>query len=475
VGNYYWIGGYTANVGQGSGWSGDWHGSGVAVWTSPFNGLTSQNGDLHFGPYFWDFKQNWLELVTATGTGLPTMSNATRPPKNGDNVVIDWLSVSGHTPYSIALLWGGVSGASGFWSGTTSANPLASFVVGNSYGNSYYDSGGGATSHINHAVGAVGSGIYTKNTSPAITGYRGLYTRQIGFKYEIGFPDSTPLGTNFIGQYEPLDLRTYSVDFNPQFADAYINLQGSHTTYVSTPPSQNTTARRKFLYLMGTVQVIDQRSGYIGNLSLSGNSLTVDRWYLQGTSTATLNRNCVVNTSVECYPSSTQMHQLPNIESEITIQCAVPTLVTESGLTNAAETGMTAVTYYIGNRDGTATPTIGSWRINSGAGGKKPYIKMGSFICDNLDAQNCYMKPYTYDANQPLMPNTYPVFRDGRLGMNATLDCYANHSDSWSNVLIGYSPSDEGLRIDDDTALIKFHIGDNVKINGKEFPLGVTS
>ena len=473
MGNYYWIGGYTGNVGQGSGYSNDWNGSGVAVWTSPFNGLTSQNGDLHFGPYFWNFKENWLEQTSATGTGEPQMSAATRVPKNGDNVVLDWLSVSGHTPYSIALLWGGVSGSAGYWSGTTNGSALSSFVVGNSWGNSYYDSGEGTTAHIDSYVGAIGGGVYVG--SKGITGYRGLMTRRIGFKWSSGYPTSTPSGTNFIGQHDPLDIRTTTLDFNPYFAEAYINLKGTHTTSVFMGSSPNTRYRKKTIHLMGTVDTVDQRGGYFNSLSLSGDVLTVDRFYLRGTSTCNLFADTVVNTSVECYPSSTQFHGVPSLTSEIGIHCAVPTLVTESGVTNSAETGASAVIYYIGNRIGTATPTIGSWRINNGAGGKNPYIKMGAFVCDSLDAQNCYMKPFAYDGGQPLMPYIYPIFRDGRLGANATLDCYSDHSEAWSNVLIGYSPSDEGLRIDDDTATIKFHIGDNVKINGKEFPLGVTS
>lgn len=472
MGNYFWVGGYTANVGQGSGYSADWQGSGVAVWTSPFNGLTSQNGDVAFGPYFWDFKQNWLEQITVTGSGEASLIAASRAPKNGDNVVLDWISVSGHTPYSVSLLWGGVSGASGFWSGTTNANALASFVVGNSWGNSPYDTPMGSTAHIDYREGAVGFDLYVG--SKGITGYRGLQTRKVGYKWWSGVPATTPTGTSFIGQYEPLDLRVTSIDFNPYFAEAYLWLKGTHTTSIFMPSSPNTTMRKKRLNVLGTVDTVEQRGGDFHSLSLSGNSLTLDKFFIRGTSTCNLHENTSVST-VECYPSSTQVHQTPTQDGEISIKCAVTTLITESGVTLAAETGMTAVTYYIGNRTGTATPSISSWRINRGEGGKNPYIKMGSFVCDSLDAKNCYMKPFSYDAGQPLMPYTYPIFRDGSLGVNATLDCYSDHSEAWSNVLIGYSPSDEGLRIDDNSALIKFHIGDNVKINGKEWPLGVTS
>lgn len=456
MGNYFWVGGYTGNVGAGSGYSGSYAGSGVPVWTNLFTGTTGTAGDLHFGPYYWGFKQNWLEAIQATNSTAITLANASRPPKNGDTARLDPQVTSGHTPYSISLLFGGVSGSSFYWEGTTSQAPLNDFSVKPLFGNTVSD--------LNNTTfslegGAVGAGQYVNNGP-----WGGLDTRRVGLNYFSFTPlYSPPPEVKFLDTYtDPLDIRATTVEFSPTRGEGWIRLVGTHTTTVSMTDRGGTT---QTLNLCGTATVVDQRSGYFNSTSLSGDNLTVNRFQVYGRVGATLlNPTATVNTAVECYPSRT--------DSLIVVQCAVPDLKTQSGPTNGTEMGLTGVNYWIGDPTGKATPTISAWTAKQGLGAFPPTVYMYSFVCDYLTAENVYMRPLSSISGFEKF--IYPIFRDGELGMNATLECNKNLDPNWDNVLIGYSPSDQGLRIDHPTARINFHIGDNVKINGKEFPIGVT-
>lgn len=456
MGNYFWVGGYTGNVGAGSGYSGNWQGLGAAVWTNLFTGTTGTAGDLHFGPYYWGFKENWLEAIQATNSTAISLVSANRSPRQGDTARLDPQVTSGHTPYSISLLFGGVSGSSFYWEGTTSQAPLNDFSVKPLFGSTTLD----ITNTSVVEEGNVGYGQYVNNGP-----WKGLDTRRVGLNYFNFVPlYSPPPEVKFIeGRFDPLDIRSTTVEFSPTRGEGWIRLIGSHTTTLFMSERGGTT---QTLNLCGTVTTIDQRSGYFNSASLSGNNLTVTNYQVHGAIGSTyLNPLTTVNTAVECYPSRTN--------SPITISCAVPVLKTESGPTNGTEMGLTGVTYRIGDGSGSATPTIGSWTAKQGSGNFPPTVFMRSFVCDYLIAENVVLRPLGEISGFEKF--IYPIFRDGQLGINATLECNKTLDPNWSNVLIGYSPSDEGLRIDHPTARINFHIGDNVKINGKEFPIGVTS
>jgi len=458
VGNYYWVGGYTGNIGAGSGYSGNFQESGIAVWTNRFTGTTGTAGDLHFGPYYWGFKQNWLEAIQATNSSSVLLVSATRTPKNGDTATLNPQVTSGHTPYSISLLFGGVSGASGFWEGTTSQSALSSFSVLPMYGKT--------TSDLNNTTflyenGAVGWGQYINNGP-----WKGLDTRRVGIEYNsyTGAPTNPPPEVKFVeGYVDPLDIRAATVNFSPTRATGWLRTIGTHTTVVSMTELGGTG---QTLNLCGTVGTIDQRSGYFNSVSLSGSNLTIDRLQVYGrVGGILLNPQTTVNTVVECFPSRT--------DSYIAVSCNCPDLKTQSGSAVGNEAGLTGVVYYVGNLGGSNSSSITTWTAKQGLGAFPPTVYMYNFICDYITAEN--VKMYPPSGQSGFERFIFPVFRDGQLGANTLIECNKSSDPTWDNVIIGYSPSDEGLRIDDLTARINFHIGDNVKINGKEYPIGVTS
>lgn len=458
MGNYFWVGGYTGNIGAGSGYSANWQGSAVGVWTNLLNGFTGQAGDLHFGPYYWGFKQNWLEAIQVTNSSAIVLANATRPPRQGDTVRLDPQITSGHTPYSISLLYGGVSGANFYWEGGTSQAALNEFSVKPAFGNTISDLNN--TSFQNETRSAVGAGQYVNNGP-----WRGLDTRRVGLEYFSFAPlYAPPPEVKFVEFfYDPLDIRTATLEFSPTRGTGLIRLVGNHTSTVSMTDRGSSGST---LYLLGAATTVDQRSGAFNSFSLSGNNLTIDRLQVYGRIVSTrLSPFATVNTAVECFPSRT--------DGQIVITCAVPLLRTETGLTNGTEMGLSGVEYWIGDPSGTGTPTINSWIAKKGVGAYPPTVYMHGFVCDYLTAENVEIRPLTPISGFEKF--IYPIFRDGQLGANVTLECNKSQDPNWNNVLIGYSPSDQGLRIDHPTARINFHVGDNIKINGKEFPIGVTT
>jgi hypothetical protein len=518
---FQWVGGYTGYTGVGSGYSADWGGSGNAVWVSPWNGLTSQRGDIHFAPYYWGFVQNWAERLRLSKPGpdgtLFELTPATRLPRGGDEVNFGLTGFAGttttHQPWlqsgllnhSISLLFGGCSGPSAMWHGYTAGSggltPIT-FVMTSNWLDTPWERTANASGVLYTRIGVTSGPLGTARYTQAPNGlsgsvYHGFHVGMIG--WNSGFTADVTLAgvTGNIVQtddgIDPLDIRFTHFGHLSSKAKSYIrNVGSTGNVSISIGPYQ-TFYPQSFeggptndgeLHVCGPVQYAYQRHGRFHSLDWNGDHLVLDRLTVENFVVGTyLSEDTTVNEFVKCSPNY--------VRDSIDIHCAVPTLYllqemnvlfpqNAVPLQGALAGGWAVVPprmiYNLGDRTGTATPTIGTLLTEAkggsginGYGESTPKINMFSFTNDTLQAYNGYFKPADVAGKA-----IYPIFRDGFLRGNTLIDMNHPFDPDWTNGLIGYSPSDEGLRIDSLNARIIFALGDNVIINGKDNSRGLT-
>jgi len=519
---FQWVGGYTGHTGLGSGYSADWNGSGSKVWVSPWNGLTSARGDVHFAPYYWGFMQNWAERSTVNKPdaqgNLFILETADRLPKGGDEVNFGITGSAGTTTYhepwlrsgilnhSISLLFGGCSGPSAMWHGYTAGSGGLSpinFVMTSNWLDTPWERNANALGIMYTRVGVTSGPLGTSRYTQAPNGvsssvFHGFHVGMIGwdsgFTADVGLSGVTGNIVTTDNGIDPLDIRFTSFGHLSSKAKSYIkNVGTTGNVSISIGPKQ-TFYPQSFeggptndgeLYVCGSVDNAYQRHGRFNSLDYKGtylsmNSLTVEN-FVVGTY---LSENTTVTDFIKCSPNF--------VRDGINIHCAVPKMYllqegnvlfpqTSVPMQGALGGGWAVVPpriiYNIGNRTGTAVPTIGTLLTEAkgltvginGYGESTPKINMFSFSADILQAYNGYFQPADIAGKA-----IYPIFRDGFIRGNTLIDMNHPTDPDWANGLIGWSPSDEGLRIDSLNAKIIFALGDNVIINGKDNSRGLT-
>jgi hypothetical protein len=530
---FQWVGGYTGHDGINSGYSGNYGGSTKKVWTSVWNGLTTDRGDFSFAPYHWDFVQNWRERVTSSGqlaaAGQPyDYIPATRLPRGGDKVIFGapWVNTAavadlftgGRTEVDrralgISCLFGGCSGNDRKWPGASDPASTGDIevVVTDDYGWSHLSQSTvniirpERVEYTNQLIG-VGFTPHLVGTLP----YTGSMFKRLGIG-EIGFDSSKITGnaqafigidfslTGFgkvetINYIAPLHLRFSSFNNRGRRSKARIR-QCSATPATSTATldgwesfvrvmSNNTnsplageTANDSSLLVCGQVGSVVQDQGFFGSLDYTGGvHLTVDTVYsTENIYGMSLGNSVSVGTSVFCQPKGSFV--------PISINCPVADLTTNHDTDQRVgyrgrEDGVNRpnrLIYRIGSLTGTSVG-LQSWTVEplgpttqNRFGEKTPKVEMNSFSCDNFKGWGGYLKT-SDSANQ----GTYPVFRDGYLKRDIFLDLNKDGDPNFRNALIGYSPSDEGLRMDSKNARVAFNLGDNVKTFGSGDPNSTT-
>lgn len=527
---FQWVGGYTAHTGFLSGYSGNYNGSGKAVWTSIFNGLTSVTGDCFFAPYYWSFTQNWRERIPATPNTNGWVYNylpATRLPRGGDHIVFgsEYTNVQG-TDFaellsaSISLLFGGLSGNQ--WPQSTQGQTSdISVEIHHLWGgrqrvaDKFYNA--------ENYYGGVGLGDYHKywptGTFPDIPRrYQFLHRGSIGFDSSQVSGHATWGSFPVIGQeafnfsltgdrgngtflvetddyIDPIDLRFSSfrnssvrakvrvkqVSTTTNSAAWMVNAYQSTTADAPDPatpalnPTIGTTGNTSLLAICGRVGTIEQDNGTLRSIRYKGVGLSADGIYIHERPIGLyLDESTTIYQSIVAEPNMAR--------STLNIHCGSPYLYlahkflygNPSSLFPPSPEG---VTFAIGNRYGgldgysctfgrVDTESVDG--LTNSANEPTPRVFMYNTELTTFYGKGGYLKT----AADPF--TGFPVFRDGFLRRNTVVDLSRNADPTYRSGLIGLSPSDEGLRMDSLDARIVFAEGQNFIIDSKGDPLGLT-
>jgi len=531
---FQWVGGYTSHEGTNSGYSGNFNQSGKKVWTSVWNGLTTDRGDFAFAPYHWDFVQNWRERVTSAGAlaaaGQPyDYIPATRLPRGGDQVVFGapWISNSAvadlftgqryevdRRALGISCLFGGCSGASLKWSGASDPASTGDieFLVTDDYGWSHITQGTNVIRpesvepYTNHLIG-VGFTPHLIGTTP----YSGSMLKRLSIG-EIGFDSSKItgnaqqyIGINFsltgFGKVEttnyiaPLHLRFSSFNNRGRRSKARIR-QCSATPTTSTATidgwesfvrvmSNNTnspiageTANDSALLVCGQVDSIVQTQGFFGSLDYTGAVYLVANTVNASENIYGMHLGDTVSigTSVFSQPKSSFV--------PINIYCPVSGTLTTNHDTDqrvgyrGREDGVNRpyrLTYRVGSLTGVSVG-LGTWTVQPvGPTSQNRYgEKTPKVEMNSFIAANLYAWGGWMKTSDMANKFTYPIFQDGFLKKDAWLDLNRSGDPNFRNAYIGYALGDEGLRMDSKDARVSFNLGDNVKTNGYGDPNSTT-
>jgi hypothetical protein len=413
---FQWVGGYTAHTGFMSGYSGNYKGSGKAVWMSVFNGLTGMSGDRSFAPHYWGFKENWRERVPAPSDQTQWEYDyipATRLPRGGDKVVfgsvyneIRGAAFAEQLSASISLLFGGLSG--GEWHEATSGKTSdIEFEVHPHFGGrsrvtdkytnaeNYYGGVGLGDYHWYWSTGSQ-SETQGKIWYQMHRGSIGFDASQVSGQAAYGYGavigeqafNFTLTGDKNDGNYlvetsnyiDPLDIR-FSV-FNNRSTRAKIRIKqvsanGADSiaqlvnSYYTTPldapdpqtpsmnPAMGTTSNTSLLSICGRVGNIEQDNGTLKSLRYKSVGLSADNIYIRQRPVGLyLDESTTIYSSVVAEPNKAL--------STLSIHCGAPYLNTTHRLNyqgyapggppgnNSVAFGASieGVTFAVGNRYG---------------------------------------------------------------------------------------------------------------------------
>ena len=433
---YQWVGGYTGFTGSGSGYSPT--GAGASgdqpYWTSVISGATSVIGDIFYAPYAWNMTQNWRKAITTTGqVGNYQYVTTSALPKGGDTVWFSGGFTSGTgsytNTYSVSCYYGGMSGdgltASGStaWSGgyTASGDMFGNitFVVKNTFAPTY------------HPVFETGSVGVAGGNGGDFSVFAPLNIRTTSFSF---IDSSTVSVTGFA-----VDAPTVAIN----------NISTGSSNFQTTNLSGIACG---VVYLQGNWEWIYQRGGYMFLSDI----------------TNTYGGNLLVQGNVKRFSA--------NATTSIGTYSVYPGTIQNDGYIYGNYGGSAKV--YIGNYAQNAPITIGSLNdgttptfevlevgtIGGGTGGTgSPNIKLASCQIDVMkcNSGNIGVSPLNSGAD-------YPIIRDGYM-RQGTLDMAHPTDPNWQQFLLGFSPSDNGLRIDDpDAVTIKGYIGTSFKTGSPE-------
>lgn len=431
---YQWVGGHTGYTGANSGYSAT--GGGTAGtsprWTSVIDGTTSDSGDFVFGPYFWGNLNNWKKAVAVTGQfGFYNYTSTTTLPKGGDTV---WFSNGYSGPsgqfvntYSISCKYGGMSGDGITASGSTG------WAGG-------YTAGSGAHGSISFVV----RDSFRPNGTPF-----GLNTGEIG------------VGANAYGDfqnYRPLKVRASQIsiaDASPATVTggakiAINNIGADAYLYVNSLVRQ---PRGVVVFISGNVASIDQTCGSVYTTDIA--NTYGGYWAIRG-----------VPTRFSASPTTAiATYQLYDCDR-----------VVEGGYIWGNYGSQANI--YIGGYSGGAPITLGS--VNDGSNPTYTILNVGAYSTTgnngtpNIKLATCQIESLEcYNGNisvsELLTQYDYPIIRDGFM-RGGTLNMAHPEDASWQNFILGYSPSDNGLRIDDTNVIVRAYKGASLKTGTPETP-----
>jgi hypothetical protein len=428
--NYLWVGGYTGFTGTNSGWSGQYGGvTGRQVWTSVASGATSSFGDMFYAPYAWNLPQNWRLRIGATANpGGFNYISTTNTPAGNDAVYfgsfgVDVTGSSGPVsstggaiaPYNISCLFGGMSGdgptafsgATGWANGTTA----------NRYGNVTF---------------------YVNSTFKPTSNPFGFRTGEIG----IGVT-----GTNDLSLHFPLRIRT--ADFLQSFDN-------------STPPQKVAVKN------LGTsTNSLLQSNATSSLISGSGNCVVSGTWYniVQAGGTMYLTDCTTTYLGVQqsigsFYSDNTNLIEYAFIRP-YTCSGQISMWGSQNPLTylEVGTWNPNGNFFNLGDFGTGTLPTVTEFKtlgLGFGGSGTGQAIRLGSVQIDLLKADAAKISVHPNVGNYD-----YCIIRDGYI-KNGSIDMSHPTITNWQNFLLGYSPSDEGLRVDSPNVVMKCFAGQSL-------------
>lgn len=427
---YQWVGGHTGYTGANSGYSVTGGGaSGTSPrWTHPISGITSDQGDHWFSPYFWGNTKNWKRAISVTGSfGFYNYVDTTTLPKGGDTV---WFSgsytgLSGQSTqtYSVSCLYGGMSG-DGF-----TASGATAWAGG-------YTAGSGG--HGNIAFTVYTTFQPTTHPNPL------LRTGEIG------------VGANIYGDFSsfsPLKIRTsqFTVnDFSTSTTGGAKIALHNIASDVGAFGLYKSNAYNDFTYgvafLKGNWEWISQNGG---SVFVTDVTQTNGGYY-----------------SIYGYPVRFSASATTAI-GEYNIY---PTSLLSGGYIwgNYGSQAIIRIGKYLGNApitlgslgDG-GNPTYTELNLGAisvtGAGSSSPNIKLATCQIEYLKCENAQI-----GVSELVTRFDYPIIRDGYMKAG-TLDMSHPTDPSWANFLLAYAGGDNGLRFDSSDVVIKPYIGASLK------------
>lgn len=433
--HFVWVGGFTAYTGAGSGFSaGGGTGPFNGTWFSVVSGATSTQGDIFFAPYAWNFTQNWRQRLTVTG-GAFTYIPTTRLPRGSDSVQFGIVtSPSGPTiAYGISCLYGGLSG-DGITNGSLTA--------------------------WSGATGAASVGAITVSVSKFLRNIPNPMDFETG-RIGVAAVNATSYGdfTNF----KPIRVLTTSVAVN---TDSSIAVTDANAPIVAIDNRYSAAASNLFVgtnnfstagqvYAKGTFNNVNQQSG-----SVYMTEATVSNMIVSGS---------IRNSAIDAASTCVNYLQLPcRLEGTILVGCSI------------GEGGGTETVSFNKYIESSPSAIIKVGQINTGTTPTYPVMKVGAngmsitgpngeiATGPNIRLSTAQINKIEMDAGRITVdPDCtiydYPIIRDGYINGGCTLDMNHPSNAAWGGFIIGLSPSDQGLRVDSETAVIKFIPGQSFK------------
>jgi hypothetical protein len=516
---YYWVGGYTGGTGPESGYS-----AGTNTWTNLDTGKTSGVGDVWFSPYAWRFPQNWRKQDLIPNTGLYAYTIPDISPVGGEATEIifggatDGSSGKQINPYKYSLLFGGFSGdgwtASGStaWHGATTHTGKFSpinFVVLPDY------------SLKNAAMTITDGSIYGATNAPFVPTVdgvtasrcmigRGLYGSRYSLNntnawFSSGFTGMERIGTVQYSRMKPLNVRTqnfvvqtmdsdwnmspgsstgaYGFERSPLIAiNNPIELTGTETQLVSAfqqyPPSLPQHSKSSVLsYITGWWTSVQVDNGSLHANGCTGRTMIARGWIENFVSN---NNNQYKNYLIA--PANAGNFAYSSVNQGIWIKgnggTAAETVSIYGwsgqnenpmsfdpqdlsyGTTRTVKLGM----YGIG--DSTSTSTIDNLIMYRGINELRGApVLLGNVVINNLQLYQGRL--YTLIQNEPYdsiyIKNGYAGNSTYQPGATRELHMYHPQNMSWTNFNLGYTASDEGLRIDSTDVKLYFYDGQRVR------------
>jgi len=485
---YYWVGGWTGNTGFNAGFAATGNVSVIAgptgdiftygpLWTSPFNGAQSPNGDFAFGPYYWGFSQNWRLRVNIPNSNNYRLSATSVLPRGGDTVLFGTRSITTTNLTEASLLFGGITGSTSYsWLGSTGLTTSISQGV------------------IHFSVENVWGHPSTDNSLQVTNGPAGFGEYKNGFRVnQIGFDCGEGGTSSFSGNVLGLSADQYGVEllkilsgnfqsFSPYAKIGILNLKANTPLFVQHPVGFTGPENDPFNDpLLGeqrpplpyaTPPASSKLSGPWGGVSvLGGNFTTYDQFGQHFTCNSVWvagNGGAIGDLLLnEEYSSSTMVGAgnvtiIPyRVNGVIGIYASVPGTLS---IYRPSTPGTMNVE--LGSKHGFGGITIA--QLNTFDQGVSSGLSLGeikvdefSFTVTEADLQAGVFQPSEYV--QPI--GIYPIFQSGKVSQSATINL--NHptldSSEWNNTIVGFSPSDKGLTIVEGGRKIIFSPGTNFK------------
>lgn len=427
---YLWVGGYTGFTGTNSGWTltGGGTGGNLQLWTSVVSGATSTTGDNFFAPYAWNLSNNWRVRISLTGNSFGYIA-ATGTPASGDAVLFGGVTSGTGNPiglYNISCLYGGLSGDGPLSHGSgTGSTGWANGTTASRYGDVTFTVSSRfkpTTNPWGFRTGEIGIGVTGQND---FTGYLPLRIRASSFSHEDG---------------------SYDHGFgNGSTRVSVKNLSSTTNTYYNSYSPFGTTGGNNTV-LSGAWYSVYQGAGSLFLTDCTTTWLQAERLFngLVTDKTSTIEnvavRPTICTNGVRIWGS---------------IGGPMATLKIYGWGNQSAQNSFAT----IGDFGSGTNPTFTIFECGGGTSstGNGPIVKLATTEVEYFqgDAGTILVHPEVtkYD---------YCILRDGYLRNGFTINMSHPSDNLWQNFMLGYAPSDQGLRIDGPNVNIKCYAGQSL-------------